>query len=112
LREPSTLGDANRLAAAICLSIARRGGGALTAQKALAAKDRTALRRLEGHRGFPTALGAGGHGLGLSESSARSALALALARLTALGLILKTLIVEEVLFSRCEYEVCSAIYAL
>ena len=37
---------------------------------------------------------------------------LGLAILTALGLILEVLVVEEVLFSRCEYEVCSAVYAL
>jgi hypothetical protein len=37
-------------------------------------------------------------------------LALGLAILTALGLVLEILVVEEVLFSRCEYEFCSAVY--
>jgi hypothetical protein len=38
--------------------------------------------------------------------------ALGLAILTALGLILKILVVEEVLFSRCEYKFRCAIDAL
>jgi hypothetical protein len=38
-------------------------------------------------------------------------LALGLARLTALGLILEVLVVEEVLFSRCEHEIGTAIHA-
>jgi hypothetical protein len=37
-------------------------------------------------------------------------LALGLAVLTALGFVLEILVVEEVLFSRCEYELCSAVY--
>jgi hypothetical protein len=37
---------------------------------------------------------------------------LGLAILTALGLILEVLVVEEVLFSRCEYKIRSAIDAL
>jgi hypothetical protein len=38
-------------------------------------------------------------------------LALGLASLAALGLILEVLVVEEVLFSRCEYEIRVAIHA-
>jgi hypothetical protein len=56
-------------------------------------------------------LGAGGHGLRLAESCGRTALALGLAVLTALGFVLEVFVVEEVLFSRCEYEICSAVYA-
>jgi hypothetical protein len=85
---------------------------ALTTQKALATEHRTPLGGLEGNRGFPAALGAGGHGFGLAESTAASALALSLAPLTAFGFVLEILVVEEVLFSRCKYEVCPAIYAL
>jgi hypothetical protein len=85
------------------------GRGGLAAQKALAAKDGTSLGGLEGYRSFPTALRTTGHGLGLCVT-ARGALALSLAVLTALGLVLEILVVEEVLFSRCEYKLCSAVY--
>ncbi len=91
------------------LPVACRGGRALAAQEALAAKDRTALSRLEGHRGFPAALRAGGHRLGFGIA-ARCSLPLGLAGLAALRLVLEILVVEEVLFSRCEYEICSAVY--
>jgi hypothetical protein len=37
-------------------------------------------------------------------------LALGLAILTALGFVFKILVVEEVLFSRCEYKFCAAVY--
>jgi hypothetical protein len=40
----------------------------------------------------------------LAKPAARSALALGLAVLAALGLVLEILVVEEVLFSRCEYK--------
>jgi hypothetical protein len=63
------------------------------------------LSRLEGYRGFTAALGARGHGFGLGEATAPGALSLLLARLAALGLVLKVLVVEEVLFSRCENEI-------
>jgi hypothetical protein len=55
-------------------------------------------------------LGAGGHGFGLSETA--STLALGFASLAALWLVFKVLVVEEVLFSRCEHEICTAVYAL
>jgi hypothetical protein len=72
------------------------------------------LSRLEGDRSLTATLAAGGHGLGFREitSAPARALALSLTILTALRLILKILIVEEVLFSRCENEICSAIDAL
>jgi hypothetical protein len=37
-------------------------------------------------------------------------LAFGLAVLTTLGLVLEILVVEEVLFSRCEYKLCAAVY--
>jgi hypothetical protein len=70
------------------------------------------LRRLEGHRGFPTALRAHGHGFRFGESRTGGALALHFAVLAPFGLVLEVLVVEEVLFSRCKYEICSAINAL
>ena len=48
----------------------------------------------------------------LCKTRCRRTLALGLAGLAALGFVLEILVVEEVLFSRCEYEICSAIYAL
>jgi hypothetical protein len=56
-------------------------------------------------------LGAFRHGLGLGETGSGRALALGLACLAALGFILEILVVEEVLFSRCEYEIRAAIDA-
>src|ERR1035441_304868 len=85
---------------------------ALTAQEALAAKYRPALSRFEGYRGFPAALGASGYGLRLAGSRGRTTLALILAVLAPFGFVLEVLVVEEVLFSRREYEFCSAVYAL
>jgi hypothetical protein len=70
------------------------------------------LSGLEGYRGLPTALGARRHGLGLAESRGRTALALVLAVLAALGLVLEVLVMEEVLLSRCEYKIGSAVYTL
>jgi hypothetical protein len=84
----------------------------LTAEEALPAIDRPALSRLEGHRGFPTALRAGGHGFRFVKPRGRRTLTLGLAVLTAFGFVFEILVVEEVLFSRCENEICSAIYAL
>jgi len=90
-------------------------GGSLSslpALKALAAVDRTPLRRLEGHRSLPSALRAGSVRFGLGVTGRRTALAFGLAGLAALGLVLEILIVVEVLFTRREYEVCAAIHAL
>jgi hypothetical protein len=56
-------------------------------------------------------LRATGHGLGLGVAT-RGALALGLTILATLGLILEILVVEEVLFSRCENKLCSAVYTL
>jgi len=94
--------------------LAAHGGlrRAFAAQETLTAEDRTALRGLEGHRGFAAALGAQSGGFGLALSTARPSLALVLTGLAALGLVLEILVVEEVLFSRREYEFCSAVYAL
>jgi hypothetical protein len=56
-------------------------------------------------------LGAFCHGLGFGKAGSGRALALGLACLAALGFILEILVVEEVLFSRCEYEIRAAIHA-
>src|SRR5579862_8273565 len=82
-----------------------------SAQEALAAEYRTALRRLERNSRLPAALRTTRHGLGFGVA-ARGALALGFTVLTTLRLVFKILVVEEVLFSRCEYELCSAVYTL
>ena len=92
-------------------STARCRRGAFSAQEAFAAKDGPALSRLEGNRGFPAALRTTRHGFGLGVTT-RGALAFGLAVLTTLGLVLEILVVEEVLFSRCENEIRSAVYTL
>ena len=89
----------------------RRGPGGLPAQEALTAVNRTPLGRFERNRGFPAALGALRHGFGFRKTGSRRTLALGLACLAALGLVLEILVVEEVLFSRCEYEIRAAIHA-
>jgi len=89
----------------------RCGARGLPAQEALAAIDRTPLRRFEGNRGFPAALRALGHGFGFRKTRSGRTLALSLACLAALGLVLEILVVEEVLFSRCEHEIRAAIHA-
>ncbi len=95
------------------LSIAPHGRrSSLPAEEALAAIYRPALGWLEGYRGFPAALRAGGHGFRLGKARGRGTRALGLAILAALRLVFEILVVEEVLFSRCEYEICSAVYAL
>jgi len=77
----------------------------LSTQEALPAIDRTALRRLKRHRGVPTALGTTGRGFGLGKARCRRALTLGLAILAAFRLVFEILVVEEVLFSRCKYEI-------
>jgi len=52
-----------------------------------------------------------GHGFGFGKTGPGRSLALGLACLAALGLIFEILVVEEVLFSRCEYEIRAAIDA-
>src|ERR1035437_5010344 len=86
--------------------------GSLTAQEALAAVNRPALSRLERHRGFPAALGACSHGLRFGKTRPRRSLPFSLASLAALGLVLEIFVMEEVLFSRCENEICFAVYTL
>jgi hypothetical protein len=70
------------------------------------------LSWLEGYRSFPTALRAGRHGLGFGKTAPAGTLTLVLTRLTPLGFVLEILVVEEVLLSRCEYEICAAVNAL
>ena len=96
----------------MALSVPGDRGCGLAAQKAFAAVNRPALRGLEGDGGLPAALRAGGHGFRLGKPRACRALALQLAILAAFGLVLEVLVVEEVLFSRCEYEIRSAVHAL
>jgi len=76
----------------------RRG---LTAQKAFAAKYRTALRGSERYGGFPAALGATGYGFRFAETVGRT-LALRFTAFAPFWFVSKVLVVEEVLFSRCE----------
>jgi hypothetical protein len=85
--------------------------GCFPAEEAFPAINRPALRGFEGYRSLPTALRTHGHGFCFGKPRTRRPLALGFAILAALGFILKILVVEEVLFSRCEYEICSAIYA-
>ena len=91
--------------------------------EALAAQYRPALRRTEGHRSFFSALGTVGPSLcfGIRMSAGRtSALrhrsqhsnTFPFAVLTALGLVLELLVVEEKLFARREHEIRATIDAL
>ena len=82
------------------------------AQEALAAVYRPALRGFERNRGLPPALRAGGHGFRFGKARTRGALALRLTRLAPFRLVFEVFVVEEVLFSRCKYEICSAINTL
>lgn len=89
-----------------------RGARRFAGEEAFPAINRPALGRFERYRGFAAALRTHGHGFGLGEARPRRTLPLGLATLTALGLILEILVVEEMLFSRCEYEIRSAICTL
>jgi len=66
------------------------------------------LSRFERHRRFTTALRARGHRFGLGEPAATAwrTLALYFARFATLGLVFEVFVMEEVLFSRCEDEIC------
>src|SRR5215472_14838668 len=90
----------------------RRRGSSFPVQEAFPAEDGTPLCGLEGNRGFPPALRAGGHGFRFGKAPGIRTLALVFANLAALGFVLEVLVVEEVLFSRCKYEIRSAIHAL
>jgi hypothetical protein len=57
-------------------------------------------------------LRAGSHGFGFGEPAAISALALGFAPFAAFGFVLEVFVVEEMLFSRCKYEIRPAIHAL
>jgi len=94
------------------LSIAPHGRRSLPAQEAFPAIYWPPLGWLKWHRGFPAALRAGGHGFRFGKARGRRTRAFGLTVLAPLGFVLEVFVVEEVLFSRCEYEVCSAVYAL
>jgi len=95
------------------LSIAPNGcRRRLPAEEAFAAIHWPALGWLKGYRGFPTALRAGGHGFRFGKARGRRTRTLGFTILTALRFVFEVFVVEEVLFSRCKYEVCSAVYAL
>lgn len=99
------------------LRCGRRG---LPLLEALAAKDRTPLRRLEGHSGFfpaPRTRSAGFHllvvaAIGGTVVRAYLLRALGFTVLAALGLVLEILVVEKKLFPGRKYELRSAINAL
>jgi hypothetical protein len=88
-----------------------RRGRSLAAQEALAAINGAALGGLERNRGLAPALRARGHGFRFGKTPTPRTLALLFASLAALGFVLEILIVEEVLFSRCEDEVRSTVSA-
>jgi len=89
-----------------------RDGRRLPALETFPAIYRPALGGPERYRGFSPALGAGSHGFRLGETApAAIALAFALASLAPLGLVLKVLVVEEVLLSRCENKFRAAVGA-
>jgi hypothetical protein len=95
--------------------LTRAGAARLPAKEAFPAIDRASLGRLEGDCGFAAALRARCHGLRLGEPAATApgrALALQFTVFTALGLVFEVFVMEEVLFSRCKYEICSAINTL
>ena len=89
------------------------GGGAccFPAQEAFPAIHRASLGWFERNRSLPATLGAFRGGFGLRETGTGRTLALGLTNLTALGLIPEILVVEEVLFSRREYEIRATIHA-
>jgi hypothetical protein len=69
------------------------------------------LGGFEWNRGFAPALRACSHGFGFVKAPAASTLALLLTDFAALGFVFEILVVEEVLFSRCEDEICSTVCA-
>jgi hypothetical protein len=94
-----------------CLPLPGGGAGGFAAQEAFAAVNRASLGRFEGNRGFTAALRALRGGFGFGKTGSRRTGALGLAGLATLGLILEVLVVEEVLFSRCENKIRVAIHA-
>jgi len=82
------------------------------AEEAFPAIYRPSLGWLKGYRSVPSALRTGSHGFGFRESGPLRALALGFTVFTTLGLVLKVLIVEEVLLSRCEYKFRIAVHTL
>lgn len=95
-----------------CLSVPGYRRGSFPVQEAFPAKYRTSLCRLKRHRGLPPALRTGGHGLRFGKATGRRTLTLVFTSLAALGFVLEVLVMEEVLFSRCKYEIRSAIDTL
>src|SRR5450631_538806 len=87
------------------------GAGGFPAQEAFAAVNRASLGRFEGNRGLTAALRALRGSFGFGKTGSRRTRALGLAGLATLGLVLEVLVVEEVLFSRCENEIRVAIDA-
>jgi hypothetical protein len=85
-------------------------GRSFAVQKALPAIDGAALSRFERNGGFAPALGTRGHGFRFGEATATGAGPFLFTGFTALRLVLEVLVVEEVLFSRCEDKVCSTVY--
>ena len=73
------------------------------------AENRSALRRLEGNRGFSAAFRAGGSRFRTDPAAAR---ALCLALLAMLGVVLELFVVEKQLFAGGEHELRSAIVTL
>jgi hypothetical protein len=57
-------------------------------------------------------LRAGGHGFGFGEPAARRALPFGFAVFAPLGFVFEVFVVEEVPFSRCEYEIRAAVHTL
>jgi len=93
------------------VELACGGACSFATQEAFPAIDRTSLGRLERHSCLPPALGALGSGFRFGEAGTGGTLALRFTRFAALGFILEVLVVEEVLFSRCENEIRAAIHA-
>src|SRR6266568_8917539 len=92
-------------------SLSSRGACCFPGEEALAAVDRAALRWLEGNRGLPPALRAHRHRFGFGEPATGRTLAFGFTGLATLRFVFEILVVEEVLFSRCKYEIRSAINA-
>jgi hypothetical protein len=84
--------------------------------KTLPTKDRTALCGLKGNGSFLATLRAVGSGFHLGivtgGGSTQAGGSLRLAGFAAFGFVLELFVVEEQLFSRCEYEVGAAVNTL
>jgi len=83
----------------------------LLALEALPAEYRAALSGLKRDGGFAAAVRALGHGFHPSRPAGRVPRSLCFACLATLRLILESLVVEEMLFTRGEYKIRTAIHA-